>query len=250
MVPNGAAGDGRGSSHFPVTRWSLVGRAATRGTENGRLALAELLQIYLPALRGYLTLSLRIDEHRADDLLQGFLADKVLQQDMLGQADRERGKFRSFLLTALKRFVIDEFRRDTTQQRSPVGAMRDINDYAARIESAQNPSDIFDRIWAEEVLGEVMRRMRDELSDDLPTWSIFESRILLPITDGAAAPSHEDLARRFSLSSASHASNLLGTAKRMFRRIFRGVVAEYTAEENDIDAEIDDLWNIFRTPAA
>ena len=254
MTSGGADDTSRASGSapdvFPATRWSLVGRAATRGTENGRLALAELLQIYLPALRGYLTVSLRIDEYRADDLLQGFLADKVLQQDLIAQADRERGKFRSFLLTGLKRFVIDEFRRETAQQRSPGGAMRDIDDYAAQIESAPEPSDIFDRIWAQEVLGEVMRRMRDELSDQLPTWVIFESRVLLPITDGAVAPSHDDLAKRFDLPSASHASNLLGTAKRTFRRIFRGVVAEYTSEESEIDVEIDDLWRIFSTPAA
>src|SRR5213079_336957 len=92
---------------FPATRWSLVGRAATRGTENGKLALAELVQIYLPALRAFLTVSMRIDEHRADDLLQGFLADRVLQQDMIAQADRERGKFRTFLLATLKRYAID-----------------------------------------------------------------------------------------------------------------------------------------------
>ena len=79
---------------------------------------------------------------------------------------------------------------------------------------------------------------------------IFESRVLLPITDGAVAPSHDDLAKRFDLPSASHASNLLGTAKRTFRRIFRGVVAEYTSEESEIDVEIDDLWRIFSTPAA
>src|SRR4051795_12436921 len=97
--------DGGRFSPFPTTRWSLVGRAAARGTDNGRLALSELLQIYLPALKAHLVGPLRIDEHRADDLLQGFLADKVVEQNMIALADPTRGKFRTFLLTALERFV-------------------------------------------------------------------------------------------------------------------------------------------------
>src|SRR5262245_45839466 len=96
---------------FPTTRWSLVGRAAGRGVENGKLALGELIEIYLPALGAHLTRSLRIEPNQADDLLQSFLSDKVCEQNMVALADRGRGKFRTFLLTALERFAIDILRR-------------------------------------------------------------------------------------------------------------------------------------------
>ena len=73
--------------------------------------------------------------------------------------------------------------------------------------------------------------------------------MVLPITDGAAPPSHEELARRHGLVSASQASNALGTAKRMFARLFRGVVREYAADEGEVEGEIRDLWEIFSRPA-
>ena len=248
------SGPSQRSGPFPTTRWSLVGRAATPGTDNGRLALGELVQIYLPALKAHLTVAMRINPHRADDLLQGFLADKVLQQNIFALADRERGKFRTFLLTALERFAVDEFRRESAKSRAPATPMLDVDDQADSVAAAasRTPSAIFDRIWATEALGEVMRRMRDELCDGKRDyiWSVFESRMLLPITDGVAPPSHEVLAERFNLPSASHASNALGTAKRTFRRTFRSVVAEYAQDEAEIDAEIRELWDIFSTPDA
>ena len=251
MIPI-MSGPSSRSSPFPTTRWSLVGRAATRCTENGKLALGELVQVYLPALKAHLTTVLRVKPHRADDLLQGFLADKVLQQNIIALADRGRGKFRTFLLTALERFVVDEFRRETTKSRAPSKPVLDVDELADSISGSRPASAAFDRIWATEALGEVMRRMRDELCDGTRdhVWGIFEARMLLPITDGTPPPSHEELAERFTLPSASHASNALGSAKRVFRRVFRGVVAEYAADESEVDSEIRELWEIFSSPAA
>lgn len=235
---------------FPVTRWSLVGRAATRGTENGRLALGELVQIYMPALRAHLVSTMRIEPHRADDLLQSFLTDKVVEQNTLAQADRSRGRFRAFLVTALHNFAIDELRKRSTQSRAPEHRPLDVDNHRDEVPGAHTPASIFDRIWAQEVLGEVMRRMREECDDaNRHVWGIFEARVLLPITDGVPRPSHDELAARFNRESATQASNTLGTAKRMFRRIFHGVVAEYADGESDINHEIDELWRIFSTPS-
>jgi RNA polymerase sigma-70 factor (ECF subfamily) len=249
----------RGEGVFPTTRWSLVGRAARRAEggatptpESERAALGELIRIYLPALRAHLIRHLRIDPHRSDDLLQGFLTEKVLDQHMIELADPKRGKFRTFLLAALQRFVIDELRCESAKKRAPGSKMMDIELAMERVSTGQNPSDAFDRAWAGEVLGEVMRRMHQECESDGRThlWDIFEARMLLPITDGAATPSHEDLARRHRLESATQSANALGSAKRLFTRIFRSVVSEYAADESEVEDEIRDLWEIFsRSPA-
>jgi DNA-directed RNA polymerase specialized sigma24 family protein len=246
----------RTSDRFPTTRWSLVGRARhnapASSPESERAALAELIRIYLPALRAHLVGPLRLDSHRADDILQGFLADKVLEQNLIAVADPNRGKFRTFLLTALERFIIDEHRRASAKKRSPGSKLLDVDELADRIAGSQTPSHAFDRAWAGEVLGEVMRRMRDECrSSDRPhLWEVFELRMLLPITDGAAPPSHEDLARRLRLESATQSANALGSAKRLFTRNFRSVVGEYAADESEVDAEIRELWEIFARPSA
>jgi RNA polymerase sigma-70 factor (ECF subfamily) len=241
------------SQRFPTTHWSLVGRAAASGgAEAGRRALGELIHVYLPALRAHLTGPMRIDPHRADDLLQGFLADKVLQQNMIALADPNRGRFRTFLLTALERFVIDAHRYESARKRTPRSRMLDVSAHAEQVVTPQNPSDAFDRAWAGEVLSEVMRRMKADCdgNDRRHLWGIFEARMLLPITDGAHPPEHEELARRWGLDSARQAANALGTAKRLFTRHFREVVGEYAADESEIGEELRELWEVFSRPSA
>jgi len=242
------------SGAIPTTRWSLVARAAAgrKGEGDAGRDLAELLRLYLPALRAHLLTSRPKDPHRADDLLQAFLADKVLDENVLRHADPARGKFRTFLLTVLDRFVIDQARKDAAQKRSAAGPVQAFDDQADQVPapSSGEPPDAFDRSWATQVLQEVMRRMREEChaTGRAYLWDVFQARVVLPITEGAAAPSHEELARRHGLASASQASNALGTAKRMFARLFRGVVAEYAADEAEVESEIRDLWDIFSRP--
>jgi len=244
---------GRAPQRFPTTHWSLVGRAVDRTRDaSGRPALAELLRVYLPALHAHLTGPMRIDANRADDLIQGFLTDKVVEQNMIALADPKRGRFRTFLLTALERFIVDVHRRESARKRAPKSKLLDVDEQRDPVAVGGNPSDEFDRAWAGEVLAEVMRRMRRECDSDRRghLWAVFEARMLLPITDGTQPVSHEELASRLGLESATQSANALGSAKRTFTRIFRSVVAEYAADESEVDAEIRELWEIFSRRSA
>ena len=244
----------RGPQQFPTTHWSLVGRAAGRaGAGAGPVALAELMRIYLPALRAHLMGPMGVKRDRAEDLLQGFLADKVVEQNMIAAADPGRGKFRTFLLTALERFAIDAHRRESAAKRTPKGKMLDVEQFGHRAASGRhNPSHAFDRAWAGEVLSEVTRRLRAECQQTgrAHLWGVFEARMLQPIIDGAEPPSHEALAKKYNLPSAAHSANALTSAKRLFTRTFRAVVSEYAADEAEVDSEIRELWEIFSHPAA
>src|SRR5947209_5553659 len=102
---------------FPSTHWWLVtGSAAGTPTER-RAALAALLEQYLRPLRLYLVRGRKIPVSKAEELLQSFVLSKVLEQDLLASADRSRGKFRTFLLASLNRFIADEFRHRQRQKR-------------------------------------------------------------------------------------------------------------------------------------
>lgn len=234
---------------FPTTRWSLICRAGTGLGSEARRAMEQLLRAYLPALRAHLVFDRRMDRDRADDILQAFATDKLIEQNIVAAANPTRGRFRNFLLVTLQRFVIDRARQEQSRRRAPQrGKVKSLdNQTDDAVVTENHPSDAFDRAWAHEVLNEVMRRMRShcEQSDQPHLWGIFEARVLLPLTEGAEPASHEELAKQYKLPSASHASNALGSAKRLFTRLFRDVVGEYAQDETEVDAELRDLWDAF-----
>src|SRR5689334_5139553 len=92
---------------FPTTRWSLVRRAKLRDSFDQPVAMDEIARLYSRALRAHLLQRTHGDVHRADDLLQGFLADKVLEQRLIDRADPNRGRFRTFLLGAMDKYLVD-----------------------------------------------------------------------------------------------------------------------------------------------
>jgi RNA polymerase sigma-70 factor (ECF subfamily) len=238
---------------FPATRWSLVGRAGGADADSQPIAIAQLVRMYAPALRAHLLQSLNGDEHRADDLLQGFLADKVLEQRLIGAADASRGRFRTFLLAALDRYVIDEHRYRAARKRAPRGEVADIDDHRETVPSRdgahESPTRAFDLAWAREVLGEVLDSMRRqcEQTDRTDLWSVFEVRYVRPATDGVPPEAYDSIAKRLRLESPHHAANLLTTAKRMYTRLFIAVVSRYAANQDEVRDEVADLWRIFAT---
>jgi DNA-directed RNA polymerase specialized sigma24 family protein len=79
-----------------------------------------VLRAYLPALRAHLVIRRRVHPDRADDLLQGFCSDQVLEKDLVPRAERDRGKFRTFLLTALDRYAINCHHHETVRAMFPL----------------------------------------------------------------------------------------------------------------------------------
>jgi DNA-directed RNA polymerase specialized sigma24 family protein len=228
---------------FPTTQWSLVDRAAGGDVKERQRALGDLLKRYLPALRAHLVLKKRIDRERAEDLVQGFVANKVLEQGLISRADPDKGRFRALLVTSLNHYVIDVYRH---QSGTPAAFSLSDSDRTSVMGDAESPSDVFDLAWARELLGEVLRRMRAECENTgrIDIWGIFESRILGPILEGTTSLPYELLVARFGFRSPTQAANALVTAKRMFARVLRAVVGEYAGDEAAIEAEIRDLQQI------
>ena len=89
-----------GGGRLPTTHWSLVARAGLDDNDAKREALGELLVRYLPALQAHLVYGKQLNADEAEDVLQEFIACRVVEKDLIGRADRELGRFRTFLLTA------------------------------------------------------------------------------------------------------------------------------------------------------
>jgi DNA-directed RNA polymerase specialized sigma24 family protein len=243
---------------FPQTHWSLVRRAGGAGAGGGgggdaadeearREALATLLARYAPALRSYLRTVRRLPEDAADDLLQAFIADRLLASELLRSADAGRGQFRTLLLTSLNRFATSRFRSERLRSADPLAEGSDPPD------AGPSPAAAVEAAWARTLIHGVTEAMREQCAATgrADVWAVFEGRVLAEIFEDRPPVSYEQLAARFGLQSPAQAANLLITAKRMYARLLRTAVAEYEPDEARIDAEIADLRRLLSVaPAA
>lgn len=151
---------------FATTRWSMVLTAGQPGSAAATQALAELCQNYWYPL--YATLrrrgTLAAD---AEDVVQGFFTH-LIEKQAIGVAAPNRGRFRSFLLTALDHFATHEWEKTKAQKRGGGRALLSLDFQAGEDRYCHEPADrwspekLFDRLWALALLERVMNRLRQE----------------------------------------------------------------------------------------
>ena len=232
---------------FPSTHWSLVQRAGHDDSASKRRALAEIIERYLPALRCHLLYTWRLDPHSVEDLLQSFVADKFLADDMVRSAEQQRGRFRTFLLSSLNHFVAGTFRSERSLKRAPRSTQPIEEGLAvADRDPAARPDLAFDIAWARQVLAQAVEQMAAECRAGArpDVWGVFEGRVLLPTLGHAEPVPYAQLVRRYGFASPAQASNVLVTANRMFVRTLRRIVGAYACDDAEIEQEIEDLRKI------
>lgn len=222
---------------FRTTRWSLV--FAAQGKSSGANAvqsLETLCREYWPPLyafvrhRGHAV-------HDAQDLTQEFFA-RLLEKDWLAGADRERGRFRTFLLMALKRFLANEWDRSQTQKRG--GGMKIINLEAAESISIPDPQTttaelLYEHRWALTLLESVMGRLRDEY---VAAGRLTQYEQLKPcLTAARGSINYEVLGGALGMQPAS-ARSAVHRLRKHFRELFRDEVSSTVADPADVDDEM------------
>lgn len=229
---------------FPETHWSLVRRAGFGEGEVRREALTTLLSRYEPALLSYLRDARGIDEDNAHDLLQQFIADKVLEYQLLQHAERSRGRFRTLLLTSLNNFMIDRQRSNRRQPKPSVDETK------LSVAHALTPPAIFDASWARSLIRAVVDNMKDEClkGGRADIWAVFDKRVLRELFDGLAPIPYEALAKDLEIGSPTQAANLLVTGKRMYARLLHAAIAEYELNEAAVREEIAELSKSLAIP--
>src|SRR5687768_12504417 len=206
---------------FPPTHWSLVDQAGKGTGEDKRRALTTLLSHYLPAMRSHLLFRRGHAACDVDDLLQGFLLSKVIERDLVSRADRTRGRFRTFLLTALDRFVSNQMRDARAAKRWATTVPLD--DAMGCAHSTGPAENAFEVEWARQVLRQAIENMERECyaAGRADVWAVFEARTLGPILRQEDPVPYGALVERFGFASPAQASNVLVTANRMFARNLR-----------------------------
>ena len=150
---------------FATTHWSVVLAAGGSSSPNVREALERLCRAYWFPLYCYAR-RLRPATEDAKDLTQSFF-EMLLTRQSLKLASADRGKLRTFLLTALKYFSIQQHRRGQAQKRGSGAALVEFDALDAEQRYATEPRDElspereFDRAWARQLLASVLTRLGD-----------------------------------------------------------------------------------------
>ena len=230
---------------FPTTHWSLVVRAGADPSAAQRDALGDLLRRYEGAFRTFLVVRHRLPRDRADDLVQGFILSRVIERDLIARAEAARGRFRNYVMTALERYAVDQFRRASADKRQGDRAGVDVQAYQDTLAgpaAGADPAAAFDASWASDTVRQAVDRMRQATEPTRPDlWGVFADRVLGPAFDGDQPTAYADLIGRLGFKDEGQASSALQTSKRIFARVLRGVVAEYALTADAVDDEVADL---------
>jgi len=228
-----------GSSIFPRTDWAELGKAA----EADEARLDRLIRLYWAPLRIFLVATFPGLREQAELLLQEFAEDKILKKGWLQRADRNRGQFRDFLKMSLRNFVLD--RLDKAEVKNPPVSLDDLEH---EMPAPDAPSEEFDLVWTRTVLAETLKRMEADCNnpaEDQPRrshiWEMFRIRLLEPVFNDAPQVPYEQLIEKFSLKSPTDASNMLLSAKRIFKSHLNKVIKEYTEQDAATAVEIQAL---------
>ena len=227
------------SPKFDKTSWSLVRAAALEPTASSRQALATLCRTYWQPVYAFVRRN-GYDREQAQDLTQGFFT-QLLEKRFLAHADQERGKFRSFLLTAVKHFLANEWDRDHALKRGggQVSLSIDLVDaeswYAPAVAANPTPESLFERRWALSLLEHVLTRLRAEFA---AVGKSDQFEMIVPfLNQDSGDKRYEELADRLGVSTGS-LRMAVHRMRRRYRSLLRKEIAETVATPEEVDDEI------------
>lgn len=235
---------GAGAAAFATTHWSVVLAVGQEDSTQAMVALEKLCRTYWYPLYAYVRRR-GYPEHDAQDLIQGFFA-LLLRSQALQRVVPGHGKFRSFLLTALNRFLHNEHDREQAQKRGggqPVislDALEAEQRYRLEPPDAETPEKLFERRWAIAVLDGAMARLDQQfVSAGKGPW-FAQLRGLL--VEGAERRSYAEVAAHLGMSEDA-VRKAVQRLRHSFRRATREELAQTVATAADIDEELRHLWN-------
>lgn len=241
----------RSHDQFHTTQWTQLRAMADGDCEHRRRAMNELIRRYWPPVYAHLRAKGRSGEEAAEQT-QAFFAEVVIGRDLFEKADQVKGKLRTYMITALNRFCVDQHRRRQARGAGITIPLEGIQREEERLRSppaepAGSPSaaDVsnraFERRWALNLLEEALRRCEARFRGNgrAAYWELFEARVLLPQVRGQSPAPLADLAETFGFDTPAQAASAVHLVRQRSVAILREVVAETLDEDDDIDAELN-----------
>ena len=229
---------------FKTTEWTDV-ETASGDSEASREALERVMETYRDPLCAHIVWRFSLKPEDADDLVHGFVKDRVLQARILAEASRVRGRFRNFLVKSLDNYVLKWMRGQKAQKRRPANGFVPLDSLAEEELGIVHPEDPMTEAWAVKLHQNVASRMEEacRVAQNESRWLVFKEAVVDPELDHAKRPSNAELAARYGIESAEKVSRVLVTAKRMYERLLREAVVEY---EGEVEEELRDLIQSLR----
>jgi len=228
---------------FAATRWTLV-LSAARGSQTPRAAaaMAELCRIYWYPLYAFI----RRRGHaapEAEDLTQEFFA-RLLEKHFLAAVDREKGRFRTFLLMAVKRFLANEYDRAQTQKRGgprrivPLEGLEPENRYRLEPADTLTPERLFEQQWALTLLDQVLARLEAEMTAGGKA-ALFEA--MKGHLAGSREETYAATAARLGMTEGA-VKVAVHRLRRRYRALLQEEIAHTVAGPEEIEEEIRYLF--------
>lgn len=241
------------SDTFAPTHWSVV-LAAGESQANPQIAqtaLAQLCQTYWPPLYSFVR-SRGYSVHDTQDLTQSFFA-YLIEKKIYARADRQKGKFRSFLLASLKNFLADAYDREQTLKRG--GGHDFLPLHEQRAEEAESlfqthcgsnntigEDGIFERTWAEMLVAAGLERLSADYEAEGKEKLFQELKVFL--TGGAEPlPHYADLATQLGTLESTLRSHITRLRAR-YREALRTEVRRTVNTEAEVDGELRELLRV------
>ncbi|MBI3850195.1 MAG: sigma-70 family RNA polymerase sigma factor [Verrucomicrobia bacterium] len=231
---------------FATTHWTVVLAAGRKRTPQADVALEELCRTYWFPLYAYVRRRGHSKED-AEDLTQAFFA-RFLEKNYLEGLRSEKGKFRAFLLTALKHFLANASDRAHRQKRggslTPLSLDWQDADTRYQLDPADelSPDKLYDRAWAVALLERVIVRLRDESVAEGKSQLFEQLKPFLMI--GKSAIPYPQAAVQLNLTEGAVRVAVHRLRKR-YRELLRDEIAQTLSDPAQVDEEMRALFSAF-----
>jgi RNA polymerase sigma factor (sigma-70 family) len=230
---------------FLTTHWSVVLSAGGSDTASAREALGRLCQIYWYPLYAYVRRR-GYSPQDAQDLTQEFFA-RLLARNWVGSADPDKGRFRTFLLTAMNHFLADEWDRIKAQKRGGGQRVLPLEVESAETRFQLEPADpltpeiIYERRWAQTLLETVFEQLHQAYVAEGKAALFAELKGSL--VQARAAVLYADLATRLKLSEGA-LRVAVHRLRQRYRELLRAEIAHTVAGPGEVEEELRYLFRV------
>jgi RNA polymerase sigma-70 factor (ECF subfamily) len=235
------------AGQFATTHWSVVVMAGQRDLPQATDALERLCHAYWYPLYAYVRRQGKSPED-AEDLTQQFFS-RLMEKNYLAKADRDRGRFRTFLLSSMKNFLVNEWKREGRLKRGGdqsfvsleghVGEDR----YAADGSDESSPETAYDKQWANALIDQVFGRLRRENSLGEKARQFEELKVF--IWGEKSSASYLDIGSQLNLTEGA-VKVAVHRLRQRFRELLRAEVAQTVLRPDDVDGELRHLIAMVR----